>query len=161
MSCSRHFHSKSPPTGLNVSIFPIPREPHAVGSMVVFEQGVPSKGLYRRFNIKTVSGPDDFASMEEVLTRRFRRWQDTQKICRPASQTDPAFSILPDLLMVDGGKGQLGRAVQYWRSYDLQRERYRRRPGKAAGRIILSPDDRNHPAAAPFAGPVPAPAHPG
>ena len=44
---------------------------YSVGSMVVFEQGVPSKGHYRRFNIKTVSGPDDFASMEEVLNRSF------------------------------------------------------------------------------------------
>ncbi len=47
----------------------------SVGSMVVFEQGVPNKKLYRRFNIQSVQGPDDFASMEEVLTRRFRRWQ--------------------------------------------------------------------------------------
>src|SRR5690606_2727538 len=47
----------------------------AVGSMVVFEQGVPSKKNYRRFNIRSVSGPDDFASMEEVLNRRFKRWQ--------------------------------------------------------------------------------------
>ena len=47
----------------------------AVGSMVVFEQGVPTKKNYRRFNIRSVSGPDDFASMEEVLTRRFKRWE--------------------------------------------------------------------------------------
>ena len=47
----------------------------SVGSMVVFEQGVPARRHYRRFNIKTVEGPDDFASMQEVLTRRFRRWQ--------------------------------------------------------------------------------------
>ena len=51
----------------------------AVGSMVVFEQGVPKKSLYRRFNIRSVSGPDDFASMEEVLTRRFSRWQAAQE----------------------------------------------------------------------------------
>jgi excinuclease ABC subunit C len=50
----------------------------AVGSMVVFEQGVPNKKLYRRFNIKSVSGPDDFASMEEVLMRRFKRWETAQ-----------------------------------------------------------------------------------
>jgi excinuclease ABC subunit C len=51
-----------------------------VGSMVVFERGVPAKNLYRKFNIKTVTGgPDDFASMEEVLTRRFRRWQSIQE----------------------------------------------------------------------------------
>ena len=50
-----------------------------VASMVVFEQGTPSKKLYRRFNIQTVEGPDDFASMEEVLTRRFKRWQAAQE----------------------------------------------------------------------------------
>ncbi|MDZ4158209.1 MAG: excinuclease ABC subunit UvrC, partial [Anaerolineaceae bacterium] len=51
----------------------------AVGSMVVFEQGVPNKQLYRRFNIQSVCGPDDFASIEEVLTRRFRRWKSAQQ----------------------------------------------------------------------------------
>lgn len=84
----------------------------SVGSMVVFEQGVPSKNLYRHFNIKSVCGPDDFASMEEVLTRRFKRWQSAQEQSGPGSKQDPAFSFLPDLLIVDGGKGQLGRAVK-------------------------------------------------
>ncbi len=83
----------------------------AVGSMVVFEQGVPKKSLYRRFNIRSVSGPDDFASMEEVLTRRFSRWQAAQDITQaPGKKPDPAFALLPDLLLVDGGKGQLSRA---------------------------------------------------
>jgi excinuclease ABC subunit C len=54
----------------------------SVGSMVVFEQGTPSRNLYRHFNIKTVSGPDDFASMEEVLSRRFKRWQAAQENSR-------------------------------------------------------------------------------
>ena len=77
----------------------------AVGSMVVFEQGVPKKSLYRRFNIRSVSGPDDFASMEEVLTRRFSRWQAAQDITQaPGKKPDPAFALLPDLLLVDGGK---------------------------------------------------------
>ncbi|RPI24384.1 MAG: excinuclease ABC subunit UvrC [Chloroflexota bacterium] len=84
----------------------------AVGSMVVFEQGTPSKRLYRHFNIRTVTGPDDFASMEEVLTRRFSRWQAAADVSQaPGSKPDPAFAILPDLLLVDGGKGQLSRAV--------------------------------------------------
>ena len=93
-----------------------------VGSMVVFEQGVPAKSRYRRFNIKSVSGhPDDFASMEEVLTRRFRRWQAAQEEqqTKPGAKPDPAFSILPDLLMVDGGKGQLGRAVAVLEEFGL------------------------------------------
>ncbi|HEX7976765.1 MAG TPA: helix-hairpin-helix domain-containing protein, partial [Anaerolineales bacterium] len=85
---------------------------YAVGSMVVFEQGVPSKKHYRRFNIRSVVGPDDFASMEEVLTRRLNRWKVAQELAEaPGKKVDPAFSILPDLLIVDGGKGQLGRAI--------------------------------------------------
>jgi len=93
----------------------------SVGSMVVFEQGVPSKKLYRRFNIQTVSGPDDFASMEEVLTRRFRRWQTAQEEGQsaPGKKLDASFSRLPDLLMVDGGKGQLGRAVEVLKEFGL------------------------------------------
>ena len=84
----------------------------AVGSMVVFEQGTPNKKLYRRFNIKTVVGPDDFASMEEVLFRRFNRWKSTQENEKVGKKIDPSFSVLPDLLIVDGGKGQLSRAVK-------------------------------------------------
>ena len=92
----------------------------SVGSMVVFSQGVPDKKLYRRFNIETVTGPDDFASMEEVLSRRFRRWQASQvKELDPGNKPDAAFSILPDVLIVDGGKGQLSRAVQVLEKYGL------------------------------------------
>ncbi len=91
----------------------------SVASMVVFEQGVPNKKKYRHFNIQTVIGPDDFASMEEVLTRRFRRWQSYQEAQSPGSKPDPAFASLPDLLMVDGGKGQLGRAVAVLERFDL------------------------------------------
>ncbi len=90
-----------------------------VGSMVVFEQGVPNKKLYRRFNIRGVEGPDDFASMEEVLTRRFQRWAAAQEITAPGKKADPSFSFLPDLLMVDGGKGQLGRAVLVLEKFNL------------------------------------------
>lgn len=91
-----------------------------VGSMVVFEQGIPSKKLYRRFNIRTVQGPDDFASMEEVLRRRFKRWQGAQeKAMEPGSKPDPSFSRLPDLLIVDGGKGQLTRAEHVLEEYGL------------------------------------------
>jgi excinuclease ABC subunit C len=92
----------------------------AVGSMVVFEQGVPNKKLYRHFNIQSVSGPDDFASMEEVLTRRFRRWQAAQEEKNtPGAKIDLSFSMLPDLLIVDGGKGQLGRAVDVLERFNL------------------------------------------
>ena len=94
----------------------------AVGSMVVFEQGIANKKLYRRFNIKTVEGPDDFASMEEVLNRRFRRWQSSQDDQSVGKKVDLSFSILPDLLIVDGGKGQLSRAVKILGQYDLDKK---------------------------------------
>ncbi|HEY61095.1 MAG TPA: excinuclease ABC subunit UvrC [Anaerolineae bacterium] len=91
------------------------------GSMVVFEQGVPNKKHYRRFNIRSVSGvPDDFASMEEVLTRRFRRWKSTDETEHITKKhVDRSFSSLPDLLMVDGGKGQLSRAIKVLEQYNL------------------------------------------
>lgn len=70
-----------------------------VASMVVFEDGKPKKSLYRKFIIKTVEGPDDFSSMREVIERHYSRLQ---------SENQP----LPDLIMVDGGKGQLSSAVE-------------------------------------------------
>jgi excinuclease ABC subunit C len=111
-----------------------------IGAMVVFQQGVPSKSLYRKFNIESVVGaPDDFASMEEMLTRRFRRWQSAQEMAedstlrhslrsqggtllsahQPGSKPDASFSFLPDLVIIDGGKGQLGRAVNVLEKFDL------------------------------------------
>ncbi|MEP7136888.1 MAG: excinuclease ABC subunit UvrC [Chloroflexota bacterium] len=97
-----------------------------IGAMVVFTQGVPDKKLYRKFNIESVVGaPDDFASMEEMLTRRFRRWQAAEDASsplgmnQPGAKKDASFSFLPDLIIIDGGKGQLGRAVQVLEKYDL------------------------------------------
>jgi excinuclease ABC subunit C len=92
-----------------------------VGSMVVFEQGVPSKKLYRRFNVASIPGaPDDFASMEEVLMRRFRRWLAAQEMeATPGSKPDASFSFLPDLVIIDGGKGQLSRAVKVLDKFGL------------------------------------------
>lgn len=92
----------------------------SVGSMVVFEQGIPRKAHYRRFNIKTVEGPNDFESMTEVLTRRLKRWQSAQeKDNRIGGRIDESFALLPDLIIMDGGKGQLGRAVEVLREFDL------------------------------------------
>jgi len=92
----------------------------AVGSMVVFERGVPKKNHYRHFNIRTVTGPDDFASMEEVLTRRFNRWQTARQAAEnPGKKTDASFALLPDLVLIDGGKGQLGRGVGVLQRFDL------------------------------------------
>jgi len=93
-----------------------------VGAMVVFTQGVPDKKLYRKFNIESVVGaPDDFASMEEMLTRRFRRWRGGQEAeSAPGAKRDESFSFLPDLVIIDGGKGQLGRAVSVLEKFGLR-----------------------------------------
>jgi len=92
-----------------------------IGAMVVFSQGVPDKKLYRKFNIESVVGaPDDFASMEEMLTRRFRRWRSAQETAdQVGAKNDASFSFLPDLIIIDGGKGQLGRAVEVLEKFDL------------------------------------------
>lgn len=95
---------------------------NSVASMVVFEQGTPRKAHYRHFNIKTVEGPNDFASMKEALTRRFKRWQESQAADpakAPGRKKDESFLRLPDLLMVDGGKGQLGVAVEVLQEFGL------------------------------------------
>ena len=145
----------------------------AVASMVVFTQGAPNKKHYRSFNIRTVQGVDDFASMREALRRRFRRWKEGQeikeigreveretgkegqeiketgeevdretsrqveglagqKVDEPLSpfairhlplaigqKVDESFAMLPDLLLIDGGKGQLSEAVQVLSEFGL------------------------------------------
>lgn len=89
---------------------------YATGSMVVFHQGEPAKSHYRRFTIRTVSSADDCASLREVLTRRFRRWGGGGNLtsCNDmhGKKRDQSFTRLPDLLIVDGGKGQLGAATE-------------------------------------------------
>jgi len=77
-----------------------------VAACVVFKNGKPSKKDYRHFNIKTVEGPNDFASMEEVVYRRYKRLSDEE-------------SDLPQLVVIDGGKGQLGSAVRILRELNL------------------------------------------
>lgn len=93
----------------------------SVASMVVFEQGAPAKKHYRRFNIKTVDGPNDFASMREALTRRFERWAHSAETTPtgPGQKKDESFARLPDLLIIDGGKGQLGVAVEVLAEFNL------------------------------------------
>ena len=71
-----------------------------VGAMVVFRNLKPVRKDYRRFKIRTVTGPDDYGSLTEMLTRRFRR----------ALEGDPSFSTLPDLILMDGGQGQVSVA---------------------------------------------------
>ena len=76
-----------------------------VGSMVVYEKGRPKKSDYRKFRIKTVTGPDDYACMREVLTRRFQHGIDEYKAF-------DSFSKFPDLLLMDGGRGQVNIALE-------------------------------------------------
>ncbi|MBM4425657.1 MAG: excinuclease ABC subunit UvrC [Chloroflexi bacterium] len=93
-----------------------------IGAMVVFEQGVPAKNLYRKFNIESTSigAPDDFASMEEMLARRFKRWKSSQETeANVGSKKDASFSFLPDLIIIDGGKGQLSRVVKVLEEFEL------------------------------------------
>jgi excinuclease ABC subunit C len=80
-----------------------------VGSMVVFEEGRPKPAHYRRFHIKGVSGANDFAMMQEMLRRRFARLAAASKAGGDASDT--SFASLPDLVIIDGGKGQLSAAL--------------------------------------------------
>lgn len=80
----------------------------SVGSMVVFEKGEPKKSDYRRFRIRTVSTPDDYGSMVEVLERRFLRGL-TDKNGEVQQREKNGFTLLPDIIMIDGGKGQVNR----------------------------------------------------
>jgi len=86
----------------------------SVASMVVFENGRPARKEYRRFRIKTVEGPNDFASMAEVVERRFRRGLDERKKLKEEGRdfSEGKFSRFPDLIIIDGGKGQLGAALE-------------------------------------------------
>ena len=91
-----------------------------VGSMVVVEDGLPKKSEYRRFKIKTVEGNDDFAAMEEVLTRRFTAYLADRE--RPVEERHGKFAYPPQLLVVDGGKGQLTSAVRVLDELGLREE---------------------------------------
>ncbi|HEY7933668.1 MAG TPA: excinuclease ABC subunit UvrC [Solirubrobacteraceae bacterium] len=85
---------------------------HTVASMVVFEGGAPKKSDYRRFRINTVEGSDDYASMAEVLGRRFAQWERQADISPHDSEHDASFAALPNLVVIDGGKGQLSAGLE-------------------------------------------------
>ncbi len=95
-----------------------------VGSMVVFARGAPSKGEYRRFSVQgrgALGEPDDYAAMREVLRRRFRRAVETATADpgAKARKSDGAWRVLPDLVIVDGGKGQLGVGIEVLAEFGL------------------------------------------
>jgi excinuclease ABC subunit C len=98
---------------------------NTVASMVVFEGGAPKKSDYRRFRVFSVGdeavpggGPDDFAAMEEVLGRRMARFEQQRELSPHDKDYDPSFAALPNVVVIDGGKGQLAaglRALQAFR----------------------------------------------
>ena len=100
-----------------------------VGSMVVLEDGLPNKREYRRFKVKDVPGNDDYAAMEEVLTRRFKAYleerdqvSDTEALAAGERKRSKRFAYPPQLLLVDGGKGQLGVAERVLKNLGLDTE---------------------------------------
>ncbi len=82
----------------------------AVGSMVVFDKGLPKPAHYRRFRIKTVAGADDYAMIQEVLRRRFQRH----------ATAEGSWAITPDLILIDGGKGHLNAALEVIRDLEIE-----------------------------------------
>ncbi len=87
---------------------------NTVASMVVFEQGKAKRSDYRKFRLRTISGPDDYRSMEETLTRRFRHGQEEQRQMREDGMAEElgSFNRFPDVIMMDGGRGQVNVALQ-------------------------------------------------
>ncbi|MCI9530337.1 MAG: excinuclease ABC subunit UvrC [Lachnospiraceae bacterium] len=86
----------------------------SVGSMVVYEKGKPQRSDYRKFKLRTVTGPDDYASMQEVLSRRFSHGMKEQEELKARNLENQfgSFTKFPDLIMMDGGKGQVNVALQ-------------------------------------------------
>ncbi len=94
-----------------------------VGSMVVLEDGIPNKKEYRRFKVKDVPGNDDYAAMREVLTRRLSAYLHERDLPLDEREEKPGkFSYPPQLLLVDGGKGQLGVAIEVVKQLGLSEE---------------------------------------
>lgn len=116
----------SPPSRIECYDISHTQGKQTVGSMVVFVQGAPQKSDYRRFNVQSVAN-DDYGAMKEVLTRRFQRYKDTlagelldpSQIAQARSDRPVAWALLPDLLIVDGGKGQLAMAQEVLAEFDL------------------------------------------
>jgi excinuclease ABC subunit C len=87
-----------------------------VGSMVVFQDAAPKKAHYRKFGVRDLEGPDDFAAIEEVVSRRFARLND-----ETSDEYDESFAATPNLIVIDGGKGQLSAALAAMQAYELPR----------------------------------------
>lgn len=89
----------------------------SVGSMIVYEDGKPKRSDYRKFKIRTVTGPDDYASMEEVLTRRFEHGM--KELHAGEDRGFGSFTRFPDLIMMDGGRGQVNVALRVLEKWNL------------------------------------------
>lgn len=92
-----------------------------VGSMVVFEKGKPKRSDYRKFRIQSVAGPDDYACMREVLTRRFRHGMEEQSKLKEQDLDNSlgSFTRFPDVLMMDGGRGQVNIALSVLKELNI------------------------------------------
>src|SRR5262245_24760951 len=100
-----------------------------VGSMVVFQDAVAKKAHYRKFGVRRLDGPDDFAAMAEVVSRRFARLGNSlgdrinpvPEAISSAAEYDESFAAMPNLVVIDGGKGQLSAALTAMQAFDLPR----------------------------------------
>jgi len=114
----------------------------AVGSLIVFEGGKPAKPAYRRFKMKWTEGPNDYAMIQETLRRRFAQARQEQERLDRDEPVRPKWSILPDLILIDGGRGQLKAAQEVLFEYN--------QPIPAIGlakqlELVYTPDDRPEP----------------
>jgi excinuclease ABC subunit C len=120
----QHLNLESPPNRIECYDISTTQGVATTGSMVVFAKGVPRKSDYRRFKIRTVEGTDDYASMREMLRRRFHRLTEPQAGAKAAGLQPggkkTSWDLLPDLLVVDGGKGQLNVALEVLAEYSLR-----------------------------------------
>lgn len=85
---------------------------YSVGSMVVYQNGKKKKSDYRRYRVKTIEGPNDYGSMQEVLYRRFKRGIEEQELASNSGIHDSGFSTFPDVILIDGGKGHVNAVLQ-------------------------------------------------
>jgi excinuclease ABC subunit C len=114
-----HLEMESPPARIECYDISTTHGTATTGSMVVFVKGVPRKSDYRRFKIRTVEGTDDYASMREMLRRRFRRVTEPTADQGPGAKKS-SWDLLPDLLVVDGGKGQLNVVLEVLDEFGLR-----------------------------------------
>ncbi len=109
---AKELHLPGPPLRLEAYDISNIQGSSAVGSMVVFEKGKPKPAYYRRFKIRTVAGANDYAMLQEVLRRRFKR------SATGGAKAGDSWAVMPDLILIDGGKGQLNAALAIMKEVD-------------------------------------------